>query len=115
MSDSEHKHHRFRLRSDVRTHWAVYLGVFLALLIWCAVDVMVRARVDPEKPSLHMTDVTVYTEAAKAILAGEDPYQVTNIRGWPYIYPPLFAVLMSPLAPLPEPWQAAVWFWISVA
>ncbi len=114
MSDSEHKHNRFRLRDDCRTHWAVYLGIFLALLVWFVLDPLRRARIDPDNPSLHMTDFTVYTEAAQALLAGEDPYEATNIRGWPYIYPPFFAVLVSPLAQLPDPWPAGIFFWISV-
>lgn len=98
----------------MRRHWAVYLGLAIALTIWCGVDVMVRASIVPGRPELHMTDITVYTEAAKAIFDGRDPYDITNIRGWPYIYPPLFALLIAPLAPLPEPWQAAGWFAISV-
>lgn len=114
MSDSEHKHNRFRLRDDFRTHWAVYFGILFALLIWFVLDPLRRARIDPENPSLHMTDFTVYTEAAKAMLAGDDPYAVTNIRGWPYIYPPLFAVLVSPIAELPDPWPAGIFFWISI-
>lgn len=116
MSDSEHKHKhkRFRLWDDFRTHWAVYLGIGFALLVWFVLDPLRRARIDPGNPSLHMTDFTVYTEAAKAMLAGEDPYAVTNIRGWPYIYPPLFAVLVSPIAELPDPWPAGIFFWISV-
>ena len=114
VSDSEHKNKKFRLRNDFRTHWAVYLGILVALVIWFVLDPLRRARIDPENPSLHMTDFTVYTEAAKAMLAGEDPYAVTNIRGWPYIYPPLFAVLVSPIAELPDPWPAGIFFWISI-
>ncbi|MCY2966720.1 MAG: glycosyltransferase family 87 protein [Planctomycetota bacterium] len=104
---------RFNLMQDMRRNWAVYPGLALAFLIWCAVDVMPRARLDPNHPELHMTDVTVYTGAAKAMLRGENPYDSTNIRGWPYIYPPLFAILIAPLAPLSEPWQAAGWFLVS--
>lgn len=114
MSDSEHNHGLFRLRQDMRAHWAVYLGIFLALLVWFFLDPLRRAQVDPENPALHMTDFTVYTAAAQAMLADEDPYAVTNIRGWPYIYPPFFAVLVAPLAYLPDPWPAGIFFWISV-
>ncbi len=104
---------RFNLMQDMRRNWAVYPGLALAFLIWCAVDVMPRARLDPNHPELHMTDVTVYTGAAKAMWRGENPYDSKNIRGWPYIYPPLFAILIAPLAPLSEPWQAAGWFLVS--
>ncbi|MBI3863987.1 MAG: DUF2029 domain-containing protein [Planctomycetia bacterium] len=100
-------------RSHIRRHWAVFLGLVVALAVWCAVDVSRRARVDPQRPGLHMTDVTVYTEAGAAFFDGREPYEVANIRGWKYLYPPLFALMMAPLAQLAPPAQAAVWFGIS--
>jgi hypothetical protein len=101
---------------DLAEHWAVWLGLGIALTVWCWVDVMNRARIDPAHPELHMTDVTVYTQAALALSEGRDAYDpdVQNIRGWKYLYPPLFAILISPIARLPPEWQAAAWFWISV-
>ncbi|MFM8285559.1 MAG: glycosyltransferase family 87 protein, partial [Planctomycetaceae bacterium] len=101
---------------DLAEHWAVWLGLGVALAVWCWVDVMNRARIDPAHPELHMTDVTVYTQAALALSEGRDAYdpEVQNIRGWKYLYPPLFAILISPIARLPPEWQAAAWFWISV-
>jgi hypothetical protein len=100
--------------SHVRRHWAVFAGLLVALAIWCAVDVSRRAVVDPDRPSRHMTDFTVYTEAGAAFFDGREPYEITNIRGWKYLYPPLFALLVSPLAALSPPWQATVFFGISV-
>jgi hypothetical protein len=73
-----------------------------------------RAIVDPEKPWLHMTDFSVYTEAGAAFFDGRPPYEVQNVRGWRYIYPPLFALLVAPLSQISPPAQAAVWFAISV-
>lgn len=99
--------------AHIRRHWAVFLGLAVALAVWCAVDVSRRARVDPAHPGLHMTDVTVYTEAGKAFFDGRQPYEVANLRGWKYLYPPLFALLMAPLAKLATPWQASVWFAVS--
>lgn len=96
--------------SHIRRHWAVFLGLVVALTVWCAVDVSRRARIDPARPALHMTDVTVYTGAGQAFFDGRDPYEVANIRGWKYLYPPLFALLVAPLASLAAPWQATVWF-----
>ena len=89
--------------------------VLIALAIWCWVDVWPRGRLDPDRPHTHRTDFTVYTNAGKAALAGENPYSVTNARGWSYLYLPAFALIVSPLAILPEGWQCVVWFWISVA
>lgn len=96
--------------SHLRRHWAVFLGLVVALAVWCAVDVNRRARIDPQQPALHKTDVTVYTEAGRAFFDGRDPYEVANIRGWKYLYPPLFALIVSPLSYLSGPWQASVWF-----
>jgi hypothetical protein len=101
------------VRHEVRRHWAVFLGLVVGLAVWCAVDVARRARIDPKRPALHMTDFTVYTEAGAAFFDGREPYDVSNIRGWKYLYPPLFALLVAPLGALSPPWQATVWFTLS--
>src|SRR5262245_43900743 len=97
-------------RRHLRRHWAVFAGLVVALVIWCAVDVRQRAVIDPERPYLHMTDFTVYTEAGAAFYSGGVPYDVTNARGWKYLYPPLFALLVAPLSRISAPDQATVWF-----
>ncbi|MBS0267159.1 MAG: DUF2029 domain-containing protein [Planctomycetes bacterium] len=97
----------------VRRHWAVFGGLVIALAIWCSVDVARRAVIDPTRPWLHMTDFSVYTEAGAAFFDGRAPYDVQNIRGWKYVYPPLFALLVSPLSRFSSPIQASVWFGIS--
>lgn len=104
---------RYCPAAEVRRHWGVFAGLAVALVIWCLVDVAQRAKIDREKPSLHMTDLTVYTEAGAAFFDGREPYEVSNIRGWKYLYPPLFALLMAPLHVFPAPLQASVWFAVS--
>src|SRR6266404_2813328 len=99
----------------IRRHWAVFAGLALTLAIWCAVDVSRRAVVDPNRPHLHMTDFTVYTEAGAAFFDGREPYEVANLRGWKYLYPPLFALLVAPLAALSPTGQVTVFFAVSVA
>jgi hypothetical protein len=99
----------------IRRHWAVFAGLALGVAIWCVADVARRAVVDPERPHLHMTDLTVYTEAGAAFFDGREPYEVTNLRGWKYLYPPLFALLVAPLAHLSPTAQVTVFFAISVA
>ncbi len=86
----------------------------LAMAIWGATDVRLRAVVDPNDTGLHKTDFTVYTEAGAAFFDGRDPYAVTNLRGWGYLYPPLFAILVAPLHALHSEAQAMVWFALSV-
>ena len=74
--------------------------VLVVLAVWCWVDVWPRGSLDPDRPENHRTDFTVYTKAGQAALAGENPYAVTNARGWSYLYLPPFALLVSPLARL---------------
>jgi hypothetical protein len=72
----------------------------------------------------HRTDLQVYLRAAWAVRAGADLYTVTDDNYWHYHYPPLFAILMTPLAdpplgaaPLlttPFPIAVAVWYVFSV-
>ena len=61
------------------------------------------------------TDFTVYTGAAQAVLDGADIYGIQNVRGWRYVYPPLFSIVMVPLAKIPL-WAAVIaWYLMSVA
>jgi len=90
-------------------------GVCLALVVavWGWVDVRRRGAVDPNDPGLHKTDFTVYTEAGAAFFDGRAPYEVTNPRGWGYLYPPPFAMLVAPLHKVLPETQVLVWFAVS--
>lgn len=92
-----------------------WLIVLLAVVsIWGFIDVRRRGYPYPECPEWHRTDLTVYTEAGAAFFDGREPYEVANPRGWTYLYPPLFALLLAPLHPLPSQDQVTVWFFLSV-
>lgn len=93
--------------------WRLVPLLVLGLALWGWFDVRERAKIDPVDPLAHKTDFTVYTEASRALLQGRDPYAVTNIRGWHYLYPPLFALLLSPLVYLSPENQAYAWFLLS--
>ncbi len=100
----------------------VWVILCLALIIWGLTDVRKRAHFDPvlaaENPQLvskHRTDLTVFTEAGAAFFDGRDSYEVSNPRGWMYLYPPLFAILMAPLHHLQPQWQGVVWYFFSLA
>ena len=98
---------------DIRPRdWAVALVIALAVFGW--VDVRRRGTVSAARPEVHQTDFTVYTEAGRAFFDGRDPYRVTNPRGWFYLYPPLFAIVVSPLARLAPQAQVLVWYAASV-
>ena len=62
----------------------------------------------------HSTDFTVYLEAGKAVLDGTNIYEAHNVRGWYYLYPPIFAILMVPFALMNVFWASLVWYAISV-
>jgi hypothetical protein len=95
--------------------WQWLVVLLVAATIWCFVDVRRRGEVHPGAPLWHKTDLTVYTEAGAAFFDGRPPYKVCNPRGWTYVYPPLFAILLAPLHVLSMPNQATVWFFICLA
>ena len=57
----------------------------------------------------------MYTEAGSAFFDGREPYEVPSPQcGLHYLYPPLFALLVSPLAALDFKSQVVVWYIISI-
>src|SRR5436309_10762844 len=51
--------------------------------------------------SRRMGDLGCYLRAAWAVRAGVDMYGLTEDNGWHYNYPPLYAILLTPLADPP--------------
>ena len=92
--------------------WLIVL--LAAATVWGFLDVRRRGYPYPDCPEEHRTDLTVYTEAGAAFFDGREPYEVANPRGWTYLYPPLFALLLAPLHPLPMQDQVTVWFFLSL-
>ncbi len=88
--------------------------VVVAVLAYGWLDVRRRARID-RGPRFHRTDFTVYQYAARALKAGDDPYEARNPRGYKYVYPPLLAVLLMPLADIDTANAAYVFFVLSAA
>jgi len=95
------------------TRFRVILGLVIVMILWGWFDVRLRGVVNPNNPGVHKTDFTVYTEAGAAFFDGRDPYSVTNLRGWGYLYLPLFAMLVAPLQALPGEAQVLVWLGLS--
>lgn len=66
-----------------------------------------------------MTDLGVYLRAGYAVRENIDIYSITDDNGWHYVYPPFFAILMSPIAHPPKdadtsgyiPYKFTVGFW----
>lgn len=63
----------------------------------------------------HRTDFTVYRDAAEAVLHGQDLYAIRNVRGWAYVYPPPFSIVMVPFALLPLPISVLAWYFVCAA
>ena len=99
--------------AEVRFRYVATVLV-IGLTIWGWLDVRERGQTHPNHADFHRTDFTVYTEAGAAFFDGRDPYEVTNPRHWYYLYPPLFALLVSPLAALDYKSQVIVWYIISL-
>ena len=72
----------------------------------------------------RMTDVDCYLRAAWAVRTGQDLYEILDPNDWHYNYPPLFAILMTPLADppsgadrtdmLPFSISVAIWYVVSL-
>lgn len=73
------------------------------------------ARKSGTNTEIYGNDFNVYFHAAREIMGGGDPYQ-HSLGDWtPYLYPPLLAELIVPLALLPLPVAAYLWFLINAA
>jgi hypothetical protein len=70
------------------------------------------------------TDLDVYLRAAWAVRNGRDIYAIADEHNWHYHYPPLFAILITPLADpppgqdrsgtLPFPVSVAIWYVLNI-
>ncbi len=94
--------------------WVPGAVIIVALAIWGYVSIGPNGRIVPGHTELHRTDFTVFTEAGAAFFDGRNPYRVTNPRGWHYLYPPLFALLVAPLSVFDTESQVVVWFVVNV-
>jgi hypothetical protein len=101
---------------DAREIRPSVLGVvaLVALTIWGYVSIGPNGRLLPGRTEEHRTDFTVFPEAGAAFFDGRHPYRVTNPRGWHYLYPPLFALLVSPLSQLDTESQVVTWYVVNI-
>jgi hypothetical protein len=73
----------------------------VALLFASAVAFGVRVEHKSAFLSRRMGDLGCYLRAAWAVRAGVSMYGLTEDNGWHYNYPPLYAILLTPLADPP--------------
>jgi hypothetical protein len=94
----------------MRAHRVFYAVLFLCVIAFGALAVYRAAFNDIER-----TDYTVYVAAGQALLDQHDIYLAENARGWRYVYPPPFAILLAPLAQMPLWLGALIWYLLTVA
>ena len=94
---------------DTKLKWAV-AGLAVILVVVLGVQMVHRAAFSTELNS----DFTTYRAAGWAVLTGGDIYKAQNSRGWPYVYPPPFAILMTPFAQLSALTGSIIWYVLSV-
>jgi len=88
---------------------------FAVLVVCILVGGAYFARQSGTNAEAYSNDFNVYYHAAREVIAGHDPYQ-SSLAAWtPYLYPPLLAELLIPLAMLWLPIAAYLWFLISAA
>ncbi|MDD5225592.1 MAG: glycosyltransferase family 87 protein [Candidatus Omnitrophica bacterium] len=96
----------------IRRKW---LGILLILGLACGVGISTfyRGAISPKQ----RTDLTVYLKAGERIAEGRahDIYQVTNIRGWHYVYSPLLAILLAPVSKWPLDATVSLAYLLSLA
>jgi hypothetical protein len=95
--------------------WVLSTIVICGFTIWGFAFIGPNGRIPPLHTELHRTDFTVFTEAGAAFFDGRNPYAVTNPRGWHYLYPPLFALLVAPLSLFDTESQVLFWYAVNVA
>ncbi len=96
------------------------LAVLLTLALLFGILVELRSAYLQRR----MGDLGVFLRTAWAVRTGQDIYTVTDHNGYHYHYPPLFAILLTPLADpppgadrswaVPYPITVAIWYVISL-
>jgi hypothetical protein len=94
--------------------WIPGVAVLVALTVWGHVAIGPNGRLVPGQIDRHRTDFTVFTEAGAAFFDGRNPYRVASPRGWHYLYPPLFALFVSPLSAFDTESQVLAWYAVNV-
>ena len=98
--------------SKLKIDWgrSIFVIVVIIFLVALGYSTINRAAWLPTE----RTDYTVYRAAGQAVLDNTNLYEAHNSRGWHYVYPPPFAILMVPFAKMPIAWGSFFWYLISI-
>lgn len=97
----------------VKSPSIVERAVLGVLVLFVLLSGLYFARMSGTNAEAYGNDFSVYYHAAREVISGRDPYQHSLGEWTPYIYPPLLAELVVPLALLPLPVAAYLWFLVS--
>lgn len=84
---------------------------FLLLSILLSTNIIAKAGYNDNQ---YGNDFTVFYAASKNLYNFGDPYNHSIAAKTPYLYLPLFAFLLTPLAILPLPLAATIWYWLNI-
>src|SRR5215216_569466 len=103
-------------RSSERWRTFFFARLMVALLIaGVLLGGIYFTRRSGSDPRVYTNDFNVYYHAGREVISGRDPYQDSLRPSTPYLYPPLLSELIIPLALLPLPVAAYLWYLVSVA
>jgi hypothetical protein len=93
-------------------HGTTVAAVFIVLALAAGVYFAKRSGDDYKT---YSNDFNVYYFASREVLSGRSPYEA-RLGAWtPYLYPPLLAELITPLALVPLPLAAYIWYLVNLA
>ena len=98
-----------RTATEIRTHWRSILLLFL--LLWFLLASAYRSALAPS-PGITGIDFQIYYDAATRLMHGE-PLYIFRPAGDTYVYPPLLALLLRPLAALNYQDALRLWFFLA--
>src|SRR4030095_12947082 len=100
--------------TSVRHSPLTMLSAFALLFLFIAGG-FYFARRSGADPHHYENDFNVYYFASHEVIEGRDPYQNSLGEWTPYLYLPLLAELIIPLALMPLPAAAYFWFLVSAS
>lgn len=88
------------------------LAIFFILSLVLSTSIIAKAGTSSTQ---YGNDFTVFYAAAKNLIYFADPYNHPIAEKTPYLYLPLFSLIIMPLALLPLAKASAIWYWLNIS